>query len=224
MGQGYFITGTDTECGKTEVTLGLMARLQAKGKRVVGMKPVASGATNSSQGLLNEDARRLQEQSSFDPEYRLLNRYVFEPPIAPHLAARQAGVTIELPLIRDDFMALQRNSDLVVVEGVGGWRVPLNQRQSVADLALALGLPVILVVGLRLGCINHALLSAESIVACGADLCGWVANRVDPDMLWTEENIATLQRMMGAPLLGRVPHLQPVTAAAAAACLQLPVR
>lgn len=222
MSNGYFVTGTDTECGKTEVTLGLMALLQSAGYSVLGMKPVASGAVRGSDGLYNEDALRLQAQSSRAVDYTVLNPYAFEPPIAPHLAARQARRTIDLAHIRDCFGKLADGADLVLVEGVGGWRVPLSGEQAVSDLALVLGLPVILVVGLRLGCINHAILTAESIVASGARLCGWVANRIDPQMLQTEENIATLRHLLPVPLLGAVPYLDTLSASAVGDCLQLP--
>ena len=223
MNKGYFITGTDTECGKTEVTLGLMALLQSAGYSVLGMKPVASGALhNGVEGLRNDDALRLQAQSSRAVDYRLINPYAFEPPIAPHLAAQQARQAIDLACIGDCFSQLAARADLVLVEGVGGWRVPLTREQALSDLALLLGLPVILVVGLRLGCINHAILTAESIVASGAQLCGWVANRVDPEMLQAEQNIATLRRMLPAPLLGIVPYLETTSAGAIGGCLQLP--
>ena len=222
MNKGYFVTGTDTECGKTEITLGLMLLLQSAGRSVLGMKPVASGAEATELGLRNRDALRLQRQSSLTVEYRCLNRYVFAPPIAPHLAAMQASVKIDSTRILDDFKALSNRADLVLVEGVGGWRVPLHDDRTVGDLALALELPVILVVGLRLGCINHALLTAESIAASGARLCGWVANRVDPGMQQAAGNVATLQRLIQAPLLGTVPYLRTLSAGAVADCLQSP--
>lgn len=220
--KGYFVTGTDTECGKTEITLALMGRLQSAGYSVVGMKPVASGALRGSGGLRNEDALRLQAQSSVAADYPLLNPYVFEPPIAPHLAAEQARQPIDLDHVQACFTRLSGLADLVLVEGVGGWRVPLSGERAVSDLALALGLPVILVVGLRLGCINHALLTAESIVASGARLCGWVANRVDPQMLQAEANVATLRALLPAPLLGSVPYLEMPSPQAIGGLLQLP--
>ena len=155
---GVFVTGTDTDCGKTEVSLGLMAAWQARGERVLGMKPVATGCDPSPEGPRNADARRLQAQGSSVVPYGLVNPYAFVPPIAPHIAAGQAGVEILIAEIVGAYRALAAESDLVVVEGVGGWRVPLSASLFVSDIPKALGLPVILVVGLKLGCLNHALL------------------------------------------------------------------
>ncbi|MCF6354996.1 MAG: dethiobiotin synthase [Candidatus Polarisedimenticolaceae bacterium] len=222
MRNGYFITGTDTGCGKTEITLGLMQLLQNHGKVVLGMKPVASGAANTTEGLHNEDAIRIQAQGSILIPYSTLNPYVYEPPIAPHLAAEQAGEKIDLGIISSHYRSLLAQADCVVVEGAGGWRVPVNREQSIADLVQMLNLPVILVVGLRLGCINHALLSAESILASGIQLAGWVANVVEPDMLSRDENIATLRSAISAPCLGVVPHIEPPSAKVVAESLMLP--
>jgi len=205
--QNYFITGTDTGCGKTEVTLGLMARFQARGERVLGMKPVASGAAVTAGGLRNDDALRIQAQGSFQAPYGQLNPYVFEPPIAPHLAARQAGRVIAAERIAECCRSLSSSADRVLVEGVGGWQVPLGDTETVADLARHLGFPVLLVVGMRLGCINHALLSVQSILASGCELAGWVANQVDPRMQAVADNLETLRQRIGAPLLGHVPAL-----------------
>ncbi len=207
MTAGYFITGTDTECGKTLVTLGLMQRYRASGYRVAGMKPVASGSRHTAQGLRNEDAVSIQHQASDAIDYRLINPYAFEPAIAPHLAASAAGIRLEMDVIADCYRQLAEASDRVLVEGVGGWRVPLGTDWGVAELARKLDLPVILVVGIRLGCINHGLLSVESILGSGCRLAGWVANRVDPEMLEPEGSIETLSRLIGAPLLGEVPYL-----------------
>ncbi|MEW7980790.1 MAG: dethiobiotin synthase [gamma proteobacterium symbiont of Phacoides pectinatus] len=207
MANGLLITGTDTECGKTEVTLGLMHALQGRGLRVLGMKPVASGALPTPRGLRNEDALRIQAQGSTPLPYRQVNPYAFEPPVAPHLAAAEAGVEIAFDPIREGVRGLARQADLVLVEGVGGWRVPLGPDGDLCDLARTLELPVILVVGMRLGCINHALLSVESIVASGLPLAGWVANRVDPGMRVAEGNLRTLRQGIPAPLLGEVPRL-----------------
>ena len=220
--RGYFITGTDTECGKTEITLGLMHLLQARGHVVLGMKPVASGAGYTPDGLRNADAVRIREQASFPLPYEMVNPYAFEPPIAPHLAAEKAGVDISLENIHACYRKLITQSDRVLVEGVGGWRVPLGAQSAVSDLAVRLNISVILVVGLRLGCINHALLSAESIQASGLELAGWVANVADPDMLESEGNLRSLQRRIAAPLLGLVPRLQQPSPAAIAEKLNLP--
>jgi dethiobiotin synthetase len=221
MSKGFFITGTDTDVGKTRCALGLMAYLQRQGHRVVAMKPVASGCLESHEGLRNEDALLLQAQGSVDVDYSRINPYAFAPPIAPHLAAVQAGTPIDLDVIAERFHQLSPHADYVVVEGVGGWRVPLNERESVSDLAIALGLPVILVVGLRLGCINHALLSAESIRASGLELAGWIANSLSPQMEMAEQNIQAIDARIGAPLLGRVPYQETLQAQAIAAVLAL---
>lgn len=211
MSKGYFITGTDTEVGKTWCTLGLICALQQRGQSVAAMKPVASGCERTADGLRNDDALRLQAQASVALPYELINPYAFAPAIAPHLAAAQSGVTIEIGAIVDAFQQLRREADITLVEGVGGWQVPLNEQESVADLARALGLPVILVVGLRLGCINHALLTAESIRAAGCSLAGWIANGTEPAMTEQQNNIESIRQRIAAPLLGSVPfqpHLQ----------------
>jgi dethiobiotin synthetase len=202
---GFFITGTDTGVGKTEVALALMAALQARGLRVTGMKPVAAGAVAAPAGLRNDDAVRLQRQSSDSVAYDLVNPYVFEPAIAPHLAAAAADVVIDLDHIKHCYAALAARADALVVEGAGGWRVPLDERRSMADLVKALDLPVILVVGLRLGCLNHAVLTAEAIARSGIRLAGWVANGIDPDFAHSAENVDYLERHLSAPLLGVIP-------------------
>lgn len=207
MSKGFFITGTDTDVGKSWVTVGLMAKLQQQGHRVVGMKPVASGCTDTAEGLRNADALLLQGQASTAVDYDLINPYAFRPAIAPHLAAAQAGQRIKLGKITERFIRLKGMADYVLVEGVGGWLVPLNDEESVADLALALKLPVILVVGMRLGCINHALLTAEAIRASGCTLAGWVANTLSNDMPELTQNIRAIEARIDAPLLGVVPHL-----------------
>lgn len=204
---GYFVTGTDTGVGKTAVALGLMHCLQAQGYRVAGMKPVASGCETTPAGLRNADALQLQRQSSVATDYALVNPYAFAPAIAPHIAAQQAGVRIELDTIQSAYTELAAQMDRVVVEGVGGWLVPLNERETLADLACKLELPVILVVGIRLGCLNHALLSAAAIGHAGLQLAGWVANRLPPEADCAGENINALKSRLPAPLLGIVPAL-----------------
>lgn len=221
MAQGFFITGTDTGCGKSEVTLALMHLLQVQGHRVLGMKPVASGAEPTADGLCNEDALRIQQQGSAEVPYELINPYAFEPPIAPHIAAQQAGETIRFRQLRDNYQTLSDQADLVLVEGVGGWKVPLGADGDVSDLAAFLELPVILVVGMKLGCINHALLTAEAIVAKGAALAGWVANQVDARMLVTEANLETLTESIDAPCLGFVPFHEEVSPRGVADYLRL---
>lgn len=205
--KGVFITGTDTDCGKTEIALALMEALQRRGLSVAGMKPIASGCERTPDGLRNEDARRLQSQGSRALPYELINPYAFEPPIAPHIAAGQSGVEIELDVIRTGAERLAKESDYLVVEGVGGWRVPLGPSLMVCDIPLSLDLPVILVCGIRLGCINHSLLTAEGVGASGARLVGWVANQIDPDILARDENLATLAALLAAPCIGVVPWM-----------------
>ena len=202
---GVFVTGTDTGVGKTEIALALMAALQQRGLSVLGMKPVASEGCATEAGVRCQDALRLQTQGSLQVGYAAVNPYAFEPPIAPHIAAGRSGVSIELGPIRTAYQALADQADWVVVEGVGGWRVPLGPSLSVSDLPAALDIPVVLVVGLRLGCLNHSLLTAESIRAGGLRLVGWVANQVDPNMRARDENIATLAALIDAPSIGVVP-------------------
>jgi len=222
MINGLFITGTDTSCGKTEITLGLMQLLQSREHTVLGMKPIASGATPTAEGLRNEDAIRILEQGSVQVPYRTLNPYVYEPPIAPHLAAELENEEIDLSVISTYCISLSQQADCIIVEGVGGWRVPFNKQQSAADLALMLNIPVILVVGLKLGCINHALLTVENIQASGVRLAGWVANEVEPYMLNKDDNITTLQTAITAPCLGVVPYLKSPSAKDIAESLALP--
>jgi len=222
VGNGVFVTGTDTGCGKTEVSLGLIRCLQRRGSVVLGMKPVASGAELRHGELRNPDALRLQAQSSRDLPYAAVNPYAFAPAIAPHLAAQQAGVRIERETIYRGYAALAAQADWVVVEGVGGWRVPLGADFDTADLAVALDLPVLLVVGLRLGCLNHALLSVESVLCRGVRLVGWVANRLDPDMEAWEANLTSLRERIPLPCLGCVPHGRPLSPELVAANLAWP--
>ena len=219
--RGYFVTGTDTGIGKTRVSLGLMARLQGLGLRVAGMKPVASGCEAGAEGLVNADADALRAQASIELPYQWVNPYAFAPAVAPHLAAEEAGVEISLARIDRCFRQLVAEVDAAVVEGVGGWLVPLNRRYTVADLAGVLGLPVILVVGIRLGCLNHALLTVADIERRKLPLAGWVANHLEPETAWAMGNVASLGERVAAPLLGRVPYLVAPQAAAIGGCLNL---
>ncbi|MCG7960147.1 MAG: dethiobiotin synthase [Candidatus Thiodiazotropha taylori] len=205
---GLFITGTDTGCGKTEVTLGLMHKLQQRGEQVVGMKPIASGAADTDQGLRNEDALRIQAQSGLELPYQQVNPFVFQPAIAPHLAAFQTGESIHISDIVDGYQSLAEGAEHVLVEGVGGWHVPLGDQDTLADLARALELPVVMVVGMRLGCLNHALMTAECMLNAGVTFAGWVANQVEPEMAAREENLATLRTWLPAPCLGEIPYLE----------------
>lgn len=199
--RGFFVTGTDTGVGKTRVACVLLRALAQAGVRAVGMKPVAAGATRDAQGLLNEDVAALVEASAVAAPRALVNPYCFEPAIAPHIAAARAGAAIDLEVIARAFDALSGLADAVVVEGAGGFCVPLGARSDGGDLAQRLALPVILVVGLRLGCLNHALLTAQAIRARGLALTGWIANHIDPAMAAAPENVATLAGHLGAPLL-----------------------
>jgi len=221
---GYFVTGTDTGVGKTLVTLGLMRHLQGRGRRIVAMKPVASGCRHTAQGLRNADALLLQRQGSYPLAYCEVNPYAFEPAIAPHLAAAAVGIRIELGVIRTGFERLAAQADQVCVEGVGGWLVPLNEAQSVADLAAELGLEVILVVEIRLGCLNHALLTQAAIAGAGLHLAGWVANQPSPGCERAGDIIGVLRSRLAAPLLGTVPFLPGCSAADVAACLETEAR
>jgi dethiobiotin synthetase len=204
MTRGFFVTGTDTGVGKTTITLGLMQALQARGQVVTAMKPVASGCVRTASGLISDDARRLQARSSIALTYDQVNPYAFEPPIAPHLAAEAVGVGINIQVIEQALGCLATGADQVLVEGVGGWLVPISQRQTMADVALALGLPVIMVVGVTLGCINHALLTAGAVQCSGLRLVGWIANRVDPECQKPDAIIAALEGWLAVPLLGDV--------------------
>ena len=208
MKKRFFIAGTDTDAGKTLVTTGLLTAANRRGLRTIGLKPVAAGCEQTPDGLRNADALLLQQAASVKLSYEQVNPIAFEPPIAPHIAAEQEGRV----LTADRLAAYCRGTmmqpaDLVLVEGAGGWRVPLSMRESLARLPQLLELDVILVVGMKLGCINHAILTAEAIARDGLRLAGWVANHIDPDMSCPDENLATLERLFRASLLGRVPWL-----------------
>ncbi len=200
----YFITGTDTDVGKTYIASALIKHFCKQGLLTVGMKPVAAGAELVNGRLLNSDVTELIKAGNVDADLALINSYVFLPAIAPHIAAEQAGVSVSLDNIQQAFDVLKAKADVVVVEGAGGFRVPINRQETMADLAVKLNLPIILVVGVRLGCINHALMTAGSIRATGLNLVGWVANRIDPNMPAIEENIATLKAMLKAPCIADV--------------------
>ena len=202
--QAFFITGTDTDVGKTYIASALVKHFCEQGLQALGMKPVAAGAEMVNGRLLNSDVTELIKVGNVDADLKLINPYVFAPAIAPHIAAEQAGIRVSLDNIQQSFDVLQTKADVVVVEGAGGFRVPINREQTMADLAIKLNLPIILVVGIRLGCINHALMTAGSIRAAGLNLVGWVANRIDPNMPAIEENIATLKAMIKAACIAHV--------------------
>lgn len=202
---GLFVTGTDTGCGKTRIAAGIIARLRSRHMKVAGMKPVASGCERHGGALRNADAEALIDAAHLELPYGAVNPFAFEPPIAPHLAAEEAGRPIELDTILEAYRRLDDAADVVVVEGVGGWAVPLGGELMLADLARALALPVVLVVGLRLGCLNHAQLAARAIREDGLTLAGWIGNSVDPDFERPGANLAALRaRLKPVPCLGVV--------------------
>lgn len=217
--QAFFLTGTDTEVGKTFAACALLHAARARGLTTVAMKPVAAGIDGNGR---NEDVERLIDASSVKAPRELVNPCCFAEAIAPHIAATNAGRAIGPERILDAYRQLADRADFVVVEGVGGFRVPLGDDFDTADLAARLGLPVILVVGLRLGCLNHALLTAEAIAARDLELAGWIANRIDPEMPRWRENIDALRARLAPPLLGALPWRPDRDAEAAACCLDLP--
>ena len=198
------MTGTDTGVGKTLVACAMLAAIAARGMRAVGMKPVACGAEPGANALVNEDVERLIAAANVAAPRGHVNPFCFAPPIAPHIAARQAGVTITLDRIELSFRALADLADVVVVEGAGGFKVPLGPGTDTAQLAARLALPVVLVVGMRLGCLNHALLTAEAVAGSGLKLAGWVANHVDPQMDAAEDNVLALDERIDAPRIARI--------------------
>lgn len=220
MTVSYFVTGTDTGVGKTLVSCALLLALRQRHTKVVGMKPVAAGADAVDGVWLNEDVVALRAAGSITVTPDLDNPYCFPDPLSPHLAAARAGATVEIELLADRYHQLASRADAVVVEGAGGFIVPLSPTTTSADFAVQLGLPVVVVVGLRLGCLNHAALTREAIVSRGLTVAGWVANRIDPDMLAADDNLATLTRIFGTPPLADVPFM--ATPDAARVALRLP--
>jgi dethiobiotin synthetase len=216
-----FVTGTDTEIGKTLISAAILHKLVQRGQRACGMKPIAAGAEERDGMLHNEDAAMLRAAGNVHLPQHITTPFMLREPCAPHIAAGLEGVRIEPVPIITAYAEILGASDATVVEGVGGFWVPFSDDFDSADMAVQFGLPVILVVGLRLGCINHALLTAEAIISRGLVLAGWVANQVDPDMRFVDENVAALEQRMPAPLLGRVPRLEQPSAAAAAAYIEL---
>lgn len=203
---GIFISGTDTEVGKTTCSVALLRQLRQQGYKVAAMKPIASGCEPTESGLRNADALALMQQASVQLPYELVNPYSFEEPIAPHIAAKNSGCEIRIDTIVDHYQQIASQVDVVIVEGVGGWMVPLGNEVSMVDLARALALPTVLVCGIRLGCLNHSLLSARSIEADGIQLCGWIANRLATDTAYAADNISYLQTALKAPYLGTIPY------------------
>jgi dethiobiotin synthetase len=219
--RGFFVTGTDTGVGKTLIACALLHAFAARGLRSVGMKPVAAGATPQEGNLVNEDVIALTAASSVKAPRHLVNPYCFAPPIAPHIAAAESGVSIDLDRVEQACRGLAALADFVIVEGAGGFRVPLGPRSDTRGLAVRLGFPIILVVGVRLGCLNHALLTAESVQAAGVTFAGWIANAIDSNMDRREENIAALRERLDAPLLASIEYCSTPDAAAAARNVRL---
>lgn len=196
--RGWYITGTDTGIGKTTVACSLLHAARRLGLRAQGMKPIASGCVNGQ----NEDALALQQASSIEVPYDLVNPYALDAPIAPHLAAKQQGIAVDLAKIKDAYSELRKRADCLIVEGAGGWLAPASENLQQSDIVLALELDVVLVVGMRLGCLNHALLTARALKTDGVGVAGWVANLIDPNMLELAGNLETLQQRLGMPFLG----------------------
>lgn len=218
----FFVTGTDTDVGKTQIASALLYKARQAGLTTAAVKPVAAGCEHVGERLLNDDALQLQAQCQPPLEYPAVNPVAFAAPIAPHIAAAEQGAVLSVAQLASHCeQVLAAGVEFALVEGAGGWRVPLSGAETLADLARALRLPVILVVGVRLGCINHALLTAEAIARDGLPLAGWVANIIDPHTSRLEANIATLTQHLSAPCLGVVPFLASPSPQAVAAHLSL---
>jgi len=220
MTRGIFITGTDTGAGKTVVAAGLVRLLAGQGRRVLGLKPIASGAVRTTAGLRNADALALAAESSVHVPYAVTNPYCFEPAIAPHLAAAEVGVPVPMTELLRWYRDAGADAEFAIVEGAGGWRVPLHPEGFLSDLPEQLGLGVVLVVGLRLGCLNHARLTLEAIEQSGrCRFVGWIGCQVDPDFARLDANLDTLVRLLGRPALAVVPHLAEPDPDRTASCL-----
>ncbi len=207
MKKGYFITGTDTGVGKTFVSCALLQAFADKGHRVGAMKPIAAGCEQTDDGWQNDDALLLLQHANIELSYQQVNPVALPSPIAPHLAVEHMKESVTIRKLTTHFENIKTSADYFMVEGAGGWQVPLNNNESMAAIPRAFGLDVILVVGIRLGCLNHALLSAAAIEQSGNHLAGWVANIIDPNTLMIEKNILTLKKKIDAPLLGVLPHM-----------------
>ncbi|GLS82670.1 ATP-dependent dethiobiotin synthetase BioD [Paraferrimonas haliotis] len=215
----YFVTGTDTDAGKTLIS---EAMLRGATGSTLGLKPIASGCEQSNDGLRNADAQALMSASSVELDYKQVNPFAFEPAIAPHIAAEQAGVAITCQALNDAIpVDAMMQTDFVLVEGAGGWLLPISHGQTLDQWVAKQQWPVILVVGIKLGCLNHAMLTIKSIETAGLTVAGWVGNQLDPDMEYAPENIAYLKANIKAPCLGVVPYLQRVNAQAASAYIDL---
>ncbi|UAA40458.1 dethiobiotin synthase [Paraneptunicella aestuarii] len=201
-----FITGTDTGVGKTFIARTLLDYIKCRDTSSIGFKPIASGCEETPEGLRNEDALALHAESTIQLDYNEVNPYAFKEAIAPHLAAQLAGQSLSVAAITDAYLSLKlKEPDLLLVEGAGGWRLPLGNGEFMSDFVQQQAMPVLLVVGMRLGCLNHARLTAEAIERDGLHIAGWVANQIDHDMPYKEENVATLKELIDAPYLGHLP-------------------
>jgi dethiobiotin synthetase len=205
--EALFITGTDTGVGKTLVSVSLVKALVRHGLRCAVMKPIASGSEHTPAGLRNADALALAGASNVVVPYASINPYCFEPAISPHIAAEEAKIEVDVGLIKTRFEALASSADFVVVEGAGGWYAPISKSKSMADLPKSLNIPALLVVGVRLGCLNHALLTKQAIEASGVELTGWVANSIDPKIERAAQNLSSLERMLGSEPLAVFPFV-----------------
>lgn len=224
MAKAFFIAGTDTGVGKTTVSCALLAAAKAKGLTTLALKPLAAGCEQTAHGLRNDDALALMAEMTEPLSYDEVNPVALAAALSPHLAAAEAGRRLSIQQLAGFTRGgLMRRADFALVEGAGGWRVPISSRELLSALPKELGLPVVLVVGMRLGCINHAVLTVEAIVRDGLRLAGWVANVIDPEMAALDENIATLNSMLPAPCLGVLPWQPDASAAQRAEFLQLPV-
>ncbi len=223
--QWLFITGTDTDVGKTVVACGFLAAANQQGLRTAAIKPVAAGCEVTEQGMTNSDALQLQAAASHKLSYQQINPVALEPAIAPHIAAAEAGVRMSVSRLVGYCRGVSLMPvDMVVIEGAGGWRVPINSRETLADVAQELECAVIVVVGMRLGCLNHALLTMEAIRRDGLQIAGWVANILDTEMPRLQENIDTLKQSINEPCLGIVPRLDDLSPEQVASFLTVPGR
>lgn len=208
---GWFITGTDTNVGKTHISVGLLTALRQRGQHTVALKPIASGCEVTALGLRNSDACLLQQAATVSLSYPQVNPIAFQEPIAPHIAAQHNNYLLSVAqTVAACQPALNTVADYIVIEGAGGWLTPLNADEHMGQLAQQLGYPIVLVVGMRLGCINHALLTLASIRAAQLPLAGWVANSIDPHMAYPADSIATLQHHIPAPLWGIIPYQEKI--------------
>jgi dethiobiotin synthetase len=217
MEQGYFITGTDTNVGKTWASVALMRYFKAQGKSVIGLKPVASGCFVKDTKLYNDDALLLQANASFKLDYDLVNLYAFEPPVSPHIAGKEQPV--DLMVVKSKFEQVKEQAQVVIVEGAGGWHSPLNDFHDNSDLAKELNLPVIVVVAIKLGCINHAKLTFDAIIKSGLSCAGWIAVYIDDSQLCPEMMVASIKKRLDIPLLGELPCLDVADFNKLASCL-----